>query len=75
MIQEKFCLYFKWNDDGKIDISYKKKDNDSLSSYVSFMSVPTRILDSCDLEFFATIGGKNNMFGHWRHWYVLSLSE
>ena len=74
MIQENLCLYFKWNGDGRIDISYKKKDNDSLSSYVSFMFLSTRILDSCDLAFLLRLLG-SNMFGHWCHWYVLSPSE
>ena len=25
LMQENFCLYFKWNNDGKLDISYKIK--------------------------------------------------
>ena len=38
-----------------------KKDNDSLSNYVSVTSVPTRILVSGALAFFATIVGKKGL--------------
>ena len=53
-----YCLYFKWKEDGKLEVSYEEKDNDSLSNYVSHVSIPLRILISGDLAFFATVVGK-----------------
>ena len=72
-----YCLYFKWNEDGKLDISYEKK-NDSLSNYVSIVSVvsvPTIILVSSALALFATIVVKNTMSRNWCHRCMLSPIE
>ena len=70
-----YCLYFKWKEDGKLEVSYEEKDNDSLSNYVSHVSIPLRILISGDLAFFATVVGKKNMSGKWCHWCNLSVAE
>ena len=51
---------FKWNDEGKLDSYYLKK-NESLLNNVSGISVPTKNLILGDLVFFATIVGKKNM--------------
>ena len=53
----------------------KKKDNESLTNYISCISIPTRKLISGGLAFFATIVGKNNMPEHWCHWCMLPPSE
>ena len=55
MIHDNYYLYFKWKEDGILEIPYEEKSNDSLSNYKSFISVPTRILVSGDLELFANI--------------------
>ena len=75
LMREDYSLYFKRKDDGKLIVSYEKKDNELLTNYISCISIPTRILISGDLAFFATIVGKNNMSGHWCHWCMLSPSE
>ena len=75
MIHNNYCLYFKWKEDGILEILYKEHNNDSFSNYTSFISVPTRILVSGDLAFFATIVGENNISGHWCHWCMLSATE
>ena len=54
-MHDNYCLYFKWKEDGILEISYEEKNNDSLSNYISFISVPKRILVSGGLAFFATI--------------------
>ena len=46
-----------------------------MNNYISHITIPTRILISGDLAFFATIVGKNNMSGHWCHWCMLSPPE
>ena len=43
---------------GKLEVAYEEKNNDSLSNYVPYVSVSLRILISDDLAFFATIVGK-----------------
>ena len=70
-----YCLYCRWKKDGTLERSYEGKNNDSLSNYRSFISVPTRILVSGDLVRFATIVEKNNMSGHWCYWCMLSATE
>ena len=64
-----YCLYFKWKEDGKLEVSYEEKDNDSLSNYVSHVSIPLRILISGDLAFFATVVGKKYV------WKMVSLVQ
>ena len=75
LMREGYCLYIKWKKDGNLVVSYETKDNESLNNYISYISIPTRILISGDLVFFATIVGKNNMSGHWCHWCMLSPLE
>ena len=58
LMRKYYCLYFKWKEDGKLEVAYEEKDNDPLSNYVSYMSIPLRILISGDLTFFATVAGK-----------------
>ena len=50
-MREDYCLYFKWKEDGNLIISYEKKDNESLTKYISYISIPTKILISGDLAF------------------------
>ena len=57
-----YCLYFQWQEDCILEILYEKKNDDSLSNYISFISVPIRILVSDDLAVFATILWEINMF-------------
>ena len=52
LMRKDYCLCCKWKKCGKLEVAYEKKDNDSLSNYTSFISVPTRILVSGDLVFF-----------------------
>ena len=47
-MRKDYCLYFKWKEDGKLEVSYEEKDNDSLSNYVSHVSIPLRSLISGD---------------------------
>ena len=47
-----YCLYFKWKRYGKLVVSYERKDNDSLTNYTSYISVPTRISVLGYLAFF-----------------------
>ena len=35
LMRKDYCLYFKWKEDGKLEVEYEEKDNDSLSNYVS----------------------------------------
>ena len=60
-MHDNYCLYFKWKEDGNVEISYDEKSSDSLSNYISFISVPTRIIVSGDLAFITTIVGENNI--------------
>ena len=62
MIHDNCSFYFKWKEYGILEIS-EENNNDSLSNYTSFISVPTRILDSGDLAFSATKIGKSNVSG------------
>ena len=43
-MRKDYCLYFKWKEDGKLEVAYEEKDNDSLSNNVSYVSIPLRIL-------------------------------
>ena len=52
LVRKDYCLYFKWNEDGNLGVSYERKDNESLTNYISYISIPTRILVSGDLAFF-----------------------
>ena len=47
------CLYFKWNEDGILEISFEGENNNSLSNYTSFVSISSRISVLGDLAFFA----------------------
>ena len=58
LIQKDYCIYFKWKENGKLEVSYEEKNNDSLSNYVSHVSIPLSILISSDLVFFATVVGR-----------------
>ena len=75
LMYDNYYLYFKWKEDAILEISYEEINNDSLSHYISFISLPIIILLSGNFLFFATIVGKNNMFGHWCHWCMLSPIE
>ena len=46
LMRKDYCLYFKWKEDGKLEVAYEEKDNDSLSNYVTYASIPIRILIS-----------------------------
>ena len=50
-MREDYCLYFKWKEDGNLIVSYEKKDNESLTNYISYISILTRILIFGDLAF------------------------
>ena len=75
LMYDNYYLYFKWKEDAILEISYEELNNDSLSNYISFISVPIIILVSSNFLFFASIVGENNMFGHWCHWCMLSPTE
>ena len=66
LIHDNYCLYLN-RKTMVIQKFHMRKKNDSLSNYISFISVPTRILVLGDLAFFATIVGENNMSGYWCH--------
>ena len=51
LMQKYYCLYLKWEKDDKLEVAYEKKDNHSLSNYVSYVSVPLRMFISSDLSF------------------------
>ena len=57
-MRKDYSLYFKWKKNGKLEVVYEEKDNDLLSNYVSYVSIPLRILISGDLFFFAIVVGK-----------------
>ena len=57
-MRKDYCLYFKWKEDGKLEVAYEEKDNDSLSNYVFYVSIPLRILISGDLAFSTVVGKK-----------------
>ena len=59
-MHDNYYFYFKWKEYGILEIS-EENNNDSLSNYTLFISIPTRILDSGDLVFSATKIGKSNM--------------
>ena len=44
-----YCLYCKWKKYGKLEVAYEKKDNDSLSNYISYVSVSFKNLIYGDL--------------------------
>ena len=44
LMREDCCLYFQWKEDGNLIVSYERKDNESLTNYISYISIPTRIL-------------------------------
>ena len=67
LMHDNYCLYFKWEENGILEMSYKEKNNDSLSHYISFKSFPTKLLVSGYLAFFTTIVGENDMSEHWYH--------
>ena len=46
-----YRLYFKWKEDGKLEVAYKEKDNDLLSNYVSHVSISLIFLISGDFFF------------------------
>ena len=50
-MRKDYCSYFKWKEDGKLEVAYEEKINDSLSNYASYVSIPLRILISGDLAF------------------------
>ena len=52
------CLYLKWKEDGKLEVAYEEKDNDSLSNYVSYVSIPLRILILGDSAFLQQLMAK-----------------
>ena len=64
-----YCLYFKWKEDGKLEVSYEEKDNDSLSNYVSHVSIPLGILISGDLAFLQQLLEKKYV------WNIISLVQ
>ena len=65
---DNYCLYFKLKaENGILEILYEEKNNDSVSNYTSFISVPTRIFVSDNFVFL--------MSGHWCHWCMLSITE
>ena len=74
-MHDNYCLYFKWKEDSNLEISYDEKNYDSLSNYISFISVPTRILVSSDLAIFDMIVRKFNMSRYWCHWCMLPVTE
>ena len=50
LMRKDYSLYFKRKEDGKLSVAYEEK-NDSLSNYVSYVSIRLRILISGDLAF------------------------
>ena len=65
-------VFFMWDDDNKIIFKYSKRDDINQSSLKYTIKIPTRILISSDLAFFATVVGKINMSGCWCHQCILS---
>ena len=59
---------------GKLEVAYEKKDNDSLSNYISYVSVPFKNLIYGDLAFCSSCWQKN-MSEKWYHWCMLSPAE
>ena len=53
-MRKDYCLYFKWKEDSKLEVAYEEKDNDSLSNYVSYVSIALRTLISSDLAYYGT---------------------
>ena len=51
LIRKYYCLYFKWKEGGKLEVTYKEKGNDSLSKYDPYVSIPLIILIFGDLVF------------------------
>ena len=74
LMRKDYCLYFKWKVDGKLEVAYEEKENDSLSNYVSHVSIPLSILISGDLAFLQQLLEKN-MSGKWCHWCKLSPAK
>ena len=61
--------------DNKLIIEYSKEDDINKSIFNNIIQIPTRILISGDLVFFATVVGKVNMSGYWYRWSNLSAKE
>ena len=57
------CVFFMWNEDNKLIIKYSKEKDINKSSFNKIIQIPTRILISDYLAFFATVAGKVNMSG------------
>ena len=51
LTRKDYYKYFKWEVDGKLAVSYERKNNYSLKNYISYISIPTRILVSSGLVF------------------------
>ena len=68
-------VFFMWNEDNKLIIKYLKEDDINKSSFSNIIKIPTCILISGDLAFFATIVGEVNMSGCWWYWYTLSVKK
>ena len=54
-------VFFMWNEENKLVIEYSKEDDINKSSFNNIIQIPTCILISGDLVFFATVVGKVNM--------------
>ena len=71
-----YWLYFKWKEDGKLEVAYEENDNESLFEYFFYVSVPLRILISGDFSFFFYNScWQKNMSRKWCHWFMLSPAE
>ena len=68
-------VFFMWNEDNKLIIEYSKEDDINKSSFNNIIQIPTCILISGDLVFFATVVGKVNMSDYQVDWCNLSARE
>ena len=75
IINKDIFVFFMWNEDNKLIIEYLKEDDINKSSFNNIIQIPTRILISGDLAFFATVVGKVNISDCWCHWCNLSIKE
>ena len=74
LMRKYYCLYFKGKEDGKLQVVFEKKDDDSLSNYISYVSVPLNFLITGDLFFLKQLLAKK-MPDKWCHWSMLSPAE